>query len=138
AVELLCGPLGGTDALGLRRLRRSLQLLADGAGDRSADLIAGALRDPGDLAAVSDRVAGPARRVAGLLAVATAAIAGGGNAEDVLWAIWDASGLAEQWQRVSATGGPAGAAADRDLDAVLALFDQAAYFTDTMPPGSPA
>ena len=29
AVELLCGPLGGTDALGLRRLRRSLQLLAD-------------------------------------------------------------------------------------------------------------
>ena len=29
AAELLCGPLGGTDALGLRRLRRSLQLLAD-------------------------------------------------------------------------------------------------------------
>ena len=29
AGELLCGPLGGTDALGLRRLRRSLQLLAD-------------------------------------------------------------------------------------------------------------
>src|SRR5271166_3321352 len=138
AVELLCGPLGGTDALGLRRLRRSLQLLADGAGDRGADLIAGALRDPRDLTAVSDRVAGPARRVAGLLAVATAAIAGDGNAEDVLWAIWDASGLAEQWQRVSAAGGPAGTAADRDLDAVLALFDQAAHFTDTMPPGSPA
>ena len=138
AVELLCGPLGGTDALGLRRLRRSLQLLADGAGDQSADLIAGALRDPRDLAGVPDRVAGPARRVAGLLAVATAAIADGGNAEDVLWAIWDASGLAEQWQRVSAAGGPAGAAADRDLDAVLALFDQAAHFTDTMPPGSPA
>ena len=137
AVELLCGPLGGTDALGLRRLRRSLQLLADAAGDRNADLIAGALRDPRDLAGVSDRVAGQARRVAGLLAVATAAIAGGGNAEDVLWAIWDASGLAEQWQRASAAGGPAGAAADRDLDAVLALFDQAAHFTDTMPPGSP-
>jgi RecB family exonuclease len=34
-------------------------------------------------------------------------------------------------------GGPAGAAADRDLDAVLALFDQAAHFTDTMPPGAP-
>ncbi len=137
AVELLCGPLGGTDALGLRRLRRSLQLLADGAGDRSGDLIATALRDPRELAAISDRVAGPARRVAGLLAAATAAIGAGGNAEDVLWAIWDASGLAEQWQRVSAAGGPAGAAADRDLDAVLALFDQAAHFTDTMPPGAP-
>ncbi len=137
AAELLCGPLGGTDALGLRRLRRSLQLLAEGAGDRSGDLIAAALRDPRELAAVSDRVAGPATRVAGLLAAATAAIDAGGNAEDVLWAIWDASGLAEQWQRVSAAGGPAGAAADRDLDAVLALFDQAAHFTDTMPPGAP-
>jgi superfamily I DNA/RNA helicase/RecB family exonuclease len=139
AAELLCGPLGGTDALGLRRLRRSLQLLAEAAGEahRGGDLIAEALRDPRDLAGVPDRVAGPARRVAGLLARATAAIKRGDNAEDVLWAIWDSSGLAEQWQRVSAAGGPAGAAADRDLDAVLALFDQAAHFTDTMPPGAP-
>jgi superfamily I DNA/RNA helicase/RecB family exonuclease len=172
AAELLCGPLGGTDALGLRRLRRSLQLLAESAnqgkadhgnggqesqghrnqgqgsqgqgsqgsqakGERAGDLIAGILRDPRDLAAVPDRIAGPAKRVAGLLARATAAIEAGGNAEDVLWAIWDASGLAEQWQRTSAAGGPAGPAADRDLDAVLALFDQAAHFTDTMPPGAP-
>ena len=55
----------------------------------------------------------------------------------MLWTIWDASGLAPQWQRESAAGGAAGAAADRDLDAVLALFDKAAHFADTMPPGSP-
>jgi RecB family exonuclease len=72
-----------------------------------------------------------------LLAKAMAAIEAGGNAEDVLWAIWDSSGLAGQWQQASAAGGPSGAAADRDLDAVLALFDQAAHFTDTMPPGAP-
>jgi len=142
AAELLCGPLGGTDALGLRRLRRSLQLLAEAAGqaERPGDLIAGVLRDPRDLAGLPDRVAGAAKRVAGLLAQATAAIEAGGNAEDVLWVIWAASGLAEQWQRISAAGGPdpsTGAAADRDLDAVLALFDQAAHFTDTMPPGAP-
>jgi superfamily I DNA/RNA helicase/RecB family exonuclease len=144
AAELLCGPLGGTDALGLRRLRRSLQLLAEaageGRGEGRGDLIAEALRDPRDLAALPDRVAGPAKRVAGLLTKARTAIEAGGNAEDVLWAIWDASGLAGQWQRASATGGPdpsTGAAADRDLDAVLALFDQAAHFTDTMPPGAP-
>jgi superfamily I DNA/RNA helicase/RecB family exonuclease len=138
AAELLCGPLGGTDALGLRRLRRSLQLLAEAAaGQQQGDLIAEALRDPRDLAALPDRVAGPAKRVAGLLAKASAAVGAGGNAEDVLWAIWDASGLAEQWQRASAAGGPAGVAADRDLDAVLALFDQAAHFTGTMPPGAP-
>jgi superfamily I DNA/RNA helicase/RecB family exonuclease len=172
AAELLCGPLGGTDALGLRRLRRSLQLLADaeprtpaapkaakspktakipaaprtpdrpeasGTAQRpgAGDLLASALLDPRDLIALPASVAGPARRVARLLTVAKAAIAAGGSAEDVLWAIWDASGLAREWQRVSAAGGPAGAAADRDLDAVLALFDKAAHFADTMPPGAP-
>jgi superfamily I DNA/RNA helicase/RecB family exonuclease len=143
AAELLCGPLGGTDALGLRRLRRSLQLLADAdpEGQRSpgnnADMLAHALLDPRDLTVVPDRVAEPAQRVAGLLATARDAIASGGSAEDVLWAIWDASGLAGQWQQVSAAGGPAGAAADRDLDAVLALFDQAGHFADSMPPGAP-
>jgi len=40
--------------------------------------------------------------VAGLLAAAMAAIKAAGSAEDVLWAIWDGSGLAEQWPRVSA------------------------------------
>src|SRR5215471_16515163 len=145
AAELLCGPLGGTDALGLRRLRRSLQLLADadptsweGPEPRQTqDMLAQALLDPRDLAVVPDRVAEPAKKVAGLLATARKAIDKGGSAEDVLWAIWDASGLAGQWQQASAAGGPAGAAADRDLDAVLALFDKAAHFADTMPPGAP-
>src|SRR5580658_1571217 len=137
AAELLCGSLGGTDALGLRRLRRSLQLLSEASNATTSSPLAAALLDPRDLVTVPDSVAAPARRVATLLAAATAAIKAGGNAEDVLWAIWDASGLAQQWQRISAAGGPAGAAADRDLDAVLALFDRAAHFTDTMPPGAP-
>ena len=159
AAELLCGPLGGTDALGLRRLRRALQLFGE-SGSRSpfnaaspngpgrpkeagrpgspgGDPIAEALLDPRDLITLPPSVAEPAQRVARLLAVAQAAIGAGGSAEDVLWAVWDASGLAREWQRVSAAGGPAGAAADRDLDAVLALFDKAAHFADTMPPGAP-
>jgi len=137
AAELLSGPLGGTDALGLRRLRRSLALLGTAAGDPDPSPLATALLHPKDLITVPDSVAAPARRVAALLAAATAEIKAGGSAEDVLWAIWDACGLAEQWQRLSAAGGPAGAAADRDLDAVLALFDRAAHFADTMPPGAP-
>ena len=145
AAELLCGPLGGTDALGLRRLRRSLQLLADADPEgqhtpdsASSDMLAHALLDPRDLAMVPDRVAAPAQRLAKLLATAKDAVSKGGSAEDVLWAIWAASGLGAQWQQASAAGGPAGAAADRDLDAVLALFDKAAHFTDSMPPGAPA
>ncbi len=108
AAELLCGPLGGTDALGLRRLRRSLSLLSTAAGDATGSPLASALLHPRDLITVPDSVAAPARRVAGLLAAATAEIKAGGSAEDVLWAIWDASGLAGQWQRLSAAGGPAG------------------------------
>src|SRR5579863_1267731 len=179
AAELLCGPLGGTDALGLRRLRRALQLLGESGNMSSAakspaaassaarspavassaakgsavassaakgsaakstggDPIAEALLDPRDLATLPAGVAEPAQRVARLLAVARKAIGAGGSAEDVLWAIWDACGLAATWQQVSAAGGPAGAVADRDLDAVLALFDKAAHFADTMPPGVPA
>jgi superfamily I DNA/RNA helicase/RecB family exonuclease len=123
AAELLTGPLGQTDALGLRKLRRAL----DGASVREA------LTDPRLLHAVSDRVAAPARRVAALLDAAGKQLANGGTAEDVLWAIWDASGLADRWGR-QAEHDPA---ADRDLDAVLALFEAAARFADDLPPGSP-
>ena len=123
AAELLTGPLGQTDSLGLRKLRRAL----------GGTPLAAALTHPQALRAVSDRVAAPAHRVGALLATAKAAIDGGGTAEDVLWTVWEASGLAGRWER-QAEHDPA---ADRDLDAVLALFDAAARFTDDMPPGSP-
>jgi superfamily I DNA/RNA helicase/RecB family exonuclease len=127
AAELLTGPLGGTDALGLRRLRRAL----DGTS------LADALRDDRMLATLRESVAAPARRVAGLIDSARRALSDGSTAEDVLWAIWDASGLADHWRELSARGGQQGAAADRDLDAVLALFDAAGHFADQLPPGSP-
>jgi superfamily I DNA/RNA helicase/RecB family exonuclease len=123
AAELLTGPLGQTDSLGLRKLRRAL----------GGTPLAAALTFPQVLQPVSDRVAAPARRVGGLLATARKAIDDGGTAEDVLWAIWEASGLAGRWEQEAEHD----AAADRDLDAVLALFDAAARFTDTLPPGSP-
>jgi superfamily I DNA/RNA helicase/RecB family exonuclease len=124
AVDLLTSPLGQTDNLGLRKLRRAL----DGTS------LAEALGDPTALTMISDRVAAPARQVATLLQTAKQAIADEGNAEDVLWAIWSSSGLAERWEQ-QAEHDPA---ADRDLDAVLALFDAAARFADGLPPGSPA
>jgi len=51
----------------------------------------------------------------------------------VLWRVWRASGLAERWAGLSARGGRRGATADRDLDAVMVLFDAAARFTDRLP-----
>jgi superfamily I DNA/RNA helicase len=155
AAELLTGPLGGTDALGLRRLRRALRDVAAGdkviippaagptparpaAGPAGADdLLAAALRDPRDLVFVARDVREPAQRVAGMLAAARLAIEDAGSGEDVLWAAWEQSGLAARWQAASAEGGMRGAAADRDLDAVLALFDAAARHTELLPPGAP-
>jgi superfamily I DNA/RNA helicase/RecB family exonuclease len=152
AAELLTGPLGGTDALGLRRLRRGLQAAARAAGQPPpAEPLAAALRDPRELVqagwpAIDEaEPAGPAaavpevasaRRVAALLEVARQADQAGRTPHEVLWDVWDASGLAGQWQAASAAGGARGALADADLDAVVALFDVAARFTARLPHGS--
>jgi superfamily I DNA/RNA helicase/RecB family exonuclease len=136
ATELLAGPLGGTDALGLRRLRRSLRTAAHAAGEDAPEQpLAAVLADPRELTLLHGHAADSARRVAGLLRLVRET-AEQGNAHEVLWAVWDASGLAEVWQAASAAGGAPGAAADRDLDAVCALFDAAARFTAKLPPGA--
>ncbi len=136
AVALLHSPLGGADPLAERRLRQGLRALALAAGDRrpSGVLLVEALRDPTELAAVERRWARPAQAVARLLTSARdAAARPGATAEDVLWALWQASGLAARWTAESGRGGYRGAAADRDLDAVMVLFDAAARFVDRLP-----
>ncbi len=146
AVALLHSPLGGADPLAERRLRQGLRALALATGDRrgSGELVVEALRDPEGLAAVERRWAEPAQTVARLLATARETAARpGATVEDVLWAVWAASGLAERWSAAiegrTATGEGETArrwradAADRDLDAVLVLFDAAARFVDRLP-----
>ena len=139
AVELLTGPLGMADQVLLRRLRRALRELEVLAGGRrsSGELLVEALRDPRDLIMVRDWVRRPVDRVAALLETVRRAVAAGGSAEDVLWAAWAASGLAERWAAVALHGSMRGAAADRALDAVLALFDAAARFVDRLPGAGP-
>ncbi|MET7865865.1 ATP-dependent helicase [Micromonospora taraxaci] len=147
AVALLHSPLGGADPLAERRLRQGLRALALAGGDRrpSGELIVEALRDPAELADIDRHWAEPAQAVAGLLACARdAAARPGSTAEDVLWAVWHGSNLAERWAGAIIQGRPAAGegdlarrrraeAADRDLDAVLVLFDAAARFTDRLP-----
>jgi ATP-dependent exoDNAse (exonuclease V) beta subunit len=136
AVALLHSPLGGADPFVERKLRQALRETATRMGDRrpSGVLLVEALRGNGGLALVEQRWARPALAIAGLIATARAAAArASATAEDVLWAVWRASGLAERWAALSAAGGRRGATADRDLDAVLVLFDAAARFTDRLP-----
>ncbi|WP_233517559.1 ATP-dependent helicase [Geodermatophilus marinus] len=136
AEALLTSALGGATVLDLRRLRRAVRIaLAQqgvDAAERGAPL-ATAVSDELLLDRLPEHVARPARRVAGVLAAGRVALAADGSAEDVLWAMWQRSGLAGRWARASAAGGAAGAVADRDLDAVVALFDAAAGFVDRLP-----
>ncbi|UQU65877.1 ATP-dependent helicase [Couchioplanes caeruleus] len=149
AVALLHSPLGGADPLAERRLRQGLRALALAAGDRrpSGELLVDAVRDPAGLDMVERRWATPAQNVARLLATAReAAAAPAATAEQVLWSVWRASGLAEKWYALSTRGAPTepggeggrarqwrAEAADRDLDAMVVLFDAAARFVDRLP-----
>jgi superfamily I DNA/RNA helicase/RecB family exonuclease len=134
AERLLLGPFGGADIVHLRRLRRVLRGLV---GPDEPVLLAPALLDPIGAGLLPDHVRRPVERVAAVLAAGIAARENGAaTPEDVLWAVWDASGLARRWQAASVAGGPSGAAADRDLDAVVELFDAAARYTDRLPGGT--
>jgi superfamily I DNA/RNA helicase/RecB family exonuclease len=139
AEDLLTGPLGGADALAMRRLKRALRDLEElSGGDRPlGELLVAAVNDPRELILVHEKVRAPAERVAHLIDVARRSVHEGGTAEDVLWAVWQASGQADALLEQSAKGGTRGAAADRDLDAVVALFDHAARFVDRLPQAGP-
>ncbi|MFI2362384.1 ATP-dependent helicase [Promicromonospora sp. NPDC019610] len=139
AALLLVSPIGGLDAVALRRLRRALRAeeLSAGGGRTSDALLVEVLADPARAALL------PAQVRRGPLAVARVLAAGreaagepGATAQTVLWAAWAATGLAERWSAAALAGGPAGLRADRDLDAVLALFRAAETFVDRMP-GAP-
>ncbi|WP_284978887.1 ATP-dependent DNA helicase [Arthrobacter sp. fls2-241-R2A-200] len=139
AVSLLTSRIGGSTAIELRRLRQSLrseELL--GGGGRSSDvLLVEALLQPGALASLGIEGTS-ARRLARVIAAGVEAVGRpGANAESVLWALWQATGLSSRWAEAAIDGGPAGARADRDLDAMMALFHTAERFVDQLPGSGP-
>lgn len=146
AADLVLSPIGGADAVALRRLRRVLRQeeLAAGGGRSSDELLAALLASP-ERAAAMGSVARSAARVAAAIDAGTRAATlseGGGwgkdvTAESVLWAVWQGAGVAEQWRRLALSSGPGAERADRDLDAVLGLFDAAATFVDRLPLAGP-
>ena len=131
ARQLLLSPLGGADPGDLRRLGRDLREL-DRISNRndpdapsrlpapSAELLREALADPRDLLTLDASVARPAVRLSGLLQAARAKLSDGPEA--ALWELWSGSPWPARLEAASVSGGAAGRAADRDLDAVVALF----------------
>jgi superfamily I DNA/RNA helicase/RecB family exonuclease len=140
-LALLGGPLVRADGLALRRLRRALREadLAVGGTTPSDELLVEALGDPRALLPVPEAARRPMDRLSRLVRAIRTTVAGAsgtGTAEQVLWALWETSGLARRLEQESLSGGARGALADRSLDAVLALFDAAARYVDRLPHGS--
>ncbi|WP_307105984.1 ATP-dependent helicase [Arthrobacter globiformis] len=139
AVSLLTSRVGGATSLELRRLRQSLRReeLLGGGGRSSDSLLVEALLEPGALGSLG--IEGrSARRVARMIQAGRTAVAEpGANAETVLWALWHSTGLAAAWTAAALAGGLVGARADRDLDAMMALFHTAERYVDQMPGSGP-
>lgn len=130
AITLLSSPLGGMDAADLRRLGRALREEERAAGEAlpapSDVLLARALAEPERLVAHDPAYARGAQRLGALLGKARACLAEGGTAEEALWALWNGTPWPSRLERAARRGGAAGRNADRDLDAVCALFATAA------------
>ncbi|MER5211114.1 ATP-dependent DNA helicase [Streptomyces sp. NPDC002838] len=130
ALTLLASPLAGMDAADLRRLGRALRDEERAAGNPlpppSDELLARALAEPERLAVHDPTYARGAQRLGALLRKARERLAGGGTAEDALWDLWEGTPWPTRLERAARRGGAAGRNADRDLDAVCALFATAA------------
>ncbi|MFE7570154.1 ATP-dependent helicase [Streptomyces sp. NPDC057539] len=130
ALALLTSPLGGMDAADLRRLGRALRDEERAGGNRlpaaSDALLARALAQPERLVAHDPAYARGAQRLGALLRKARELLEGGGTAEEALWELWDGTPWPGRLERSALRGGAGGRNADRDLDAVCALFDAAA------------
>src|SRR5699024_2312208 len=111
AAELLRGPFGDADTLRLRRIRRLLLAAhRERAPEQelpSEQLLARALLDdrmPGlPAASERDRAAAPVHRLRAMIAAAAQHREAG--ADQVIWQVWEASGLAGGWRR-AALGAP--------------------------------
>nr|WP_237421613.1 ATP-dependent helicase [Gordonia sp. SID5947] len=147
AVALLSGPVGGADPGAMRRLRRGVRRFDERTGDGGAatdSLIAlrRAILDRDEaeryLRALTDAEARPLVRVLEVVDAAHRTDAARRSVEETLWAAWQATGLERRWMAGAIRGGPAGEQADRDLDAVMAMFEAAAGFADNLPAAGPA
>lgn len=135
ATQLLCGPFGGLDSVGLRRLRLALrhEELAAG-GSRSADeLLVESLDAPHRLISIDFSHGRRARRLAETLSRARALAAEGGTIEELLWLCWERSNRAETWGSQSEGIGIVADEANRHLDGIVALFAAARRFVERFP-----
>ncbi|MEZ3159741.1 ATP-dependent DNA helicase [Microbacterium sp. BWT-B31] len=130
--DALLTPYGGLDAVGLRRVRARLRTLELAAGgSRSAgELLAEAMAEPAVLALIDAPDAHRAEKLATTLRLVHEAGERGETIHDLLWLVWDRSGLHRTWGQRAAGTGPQAAEAGRALDALVALFGAAKRYVE--------
>ncbi len=129
-LELLSGSIGGLDPISLRRLRGALRLTEVRAAESDARQAVGAdalvlelFELPGEQPALDMRGARRLHRLGKFAASAASVHLAGGTPREVLWQIWQGSGLAEGLQNQALdTRGVRADEAHRALDAVVGLF----------------
>lgn len=133
AITLLTSRLGGASSMDLRRLRQQLRSveLQTGGHRPSDDLLLGALLHPETLPA--EGVGRAVHRIAAVLSAGRKALARpDSTSTEVLWALWEASGLEKTWVAQTRGVGPETDAAHRNLDAMIGLFEAASRFDEQM------
>ena len=136
-VDALLGTFGGLDPIELRRLRTALRHdEVAGGGSRSAtELLVSGVRFPLEFETIDSREARRAARLGETLAALRAQTLSRATAHELLWTAWERSALARTWREASRGHGPLAEQADRDLDAVVALFQAAKRYTEREPDG---
>ncbi|GAB3941823.1 ATP-dependent helicase [Corynebacterium tapiri] len=132
---LIVGPIGGADPVTLRRLIRGLRRLDPSM--RGMDTLLMLLSSSADLPDLSEVLTEAEQnilvRIRLVLDAGRASLRSGGSLEEVLWEVWNATSRADSLMAAALRGGPTGSQADRDLDAVMALFDSAGDFVERHP-----
>jgi len=136
AERLINSPFCGLDSVELRRLRRELRREESMAGgNKSSDeLLVDLFANPNSLESIQGREARKVRYFLKSLAAAKVVAADPMQTiEDLLWSLWKPSGLAATWQELSRGIGEVAVQANRNLDAVVALFAAANRYVERNP-----
>ena len=142
AERLLLSEFGGADSISLRRIRRAMITARLEGDDRSGtQLLLDAISDGQLFIEGADSVLRVHALLKGAKAIARNKTA---LADDLLWFIWDnavtsdGQKLSNAWRNQALRPGIRGAAADRDLDAMMQLFESAARYSERFPLSGPA
>lgn len=135
AVGFLTGPYCGLDSLGLRRLRRALRRQElEGDGNRTADeLILEMFAAPGAAATLKTPEGFLVADFLKSIALARTEAAEHATVDRLLWVLWSASKAPKSWVELSRGLGEVAVQANRNLDALVALFSVANRYVERAP-----